>query len=82
MEVVLTKDAKRRIAELPEHLRSRMIRKLVQLGDRAYEGKKLDGEYSGCRVIRMWPYRIIYEIRRRELIILVLRIADRKDAYR
>jgi mRNA interferase RelE/StbE len=32
--------------------------------------------------IRIGRYRVVYEIRDRELVVLVVKVADRKDAYR
>jgi mRNA interferase RelE/StbE len=42
---------------------------------------KLSGE-ENCYRIRMGNYRIIYEIVGRKLLILVLKIAHRKEVYR
>ncbi|MDO8463514.1 MAG: type II toxin-antitoxin system mRNA interferase toxin, RelE/StbE family, partial [bacterium] len=61
---------------------ARIWRAIDRLSSHWHEGKKLCGEYSGCRVIRVWPYRIIYEVHKRKLLIVILRVADRKDAYR
>jgi len=43
--------------------------------------RKLAGEESAYR-IRQGVYRIIYEVRNRELLIMVLKIGHRKDVYR
>ena len=43
--------------------------------------KKLTGSDSSYR-IRVGDYRILYQIKDRELTILVIRIAHRRDAYR
>ncbi len=32
--------------------------------------------------VRQGRYRIVYEIRDAELVVLVIRVADRRDAYR
>ena len=42
---------------------------------------KLQGEENAWR-IRVGDYRIVYEIHDREIVIVVLRIAHRKDVYR
>jgi len=47
-----------------------------------YQGEALKGRYSNLWRMRFGVYRIIYEIRQYELIVLVLRISHRKDAYR
>ena len=44
-------------------------------------GKPLKGEFLGYWRYRWGDYRIIYKISEREILILVLRISHRKDAY-
>lgn len=44
-------------------------------------GRPLKGEFQGYWRYRWGDYRIIYKISEREILILVLRISDRKDVY-
>jgi len=44
-------------------------------------GKPLKGIFKGLYRYRYGSYRIIYAIDRESLVILILRIADRKDVY-
>ena len=44
-------------------------------------GKPLKGEFQGYWRYRWGDYRVIYKISEREILILVLRISHRKDAY-
>jgi mRNA interferase RelE/StbE len=46
-----------------------------------YSGKKLKGKYSGLFSYRFSEYRIIYEIRQKKLLVVVLRVRHRKDVY-
>ena len=43
--------------------------------------KKLAGEEDLCR-IRIGDYRAIYEIRDKVLVVVVVKVANRKDVYR
>ena len=43
--------------------------------------KSLHGEFKGLFRLRLRTYRIIYEKQNEKLIILVLRVSHRKDAY-
>ena len=52
------------------------------LKDDPHMGKKLKGEYAGTWAIRAWPYRIMYQILETKLLVHVVRIRHRKDAYR
>ncbi|MDR2636073.1 MAG: type II toxin-antitoxin system RelE/ParE family toxin [Campylobacteraceae bacterium] len=44
--------------------------------------KALQGEFKGLYRLRLRTYRVIYEKQNDKLIILVLRVSHRKDAYR
>ena len=44
-------------------------------------GKPLKGIFKGLYRYRYGSYRIIYAIDRGSVVILILRIADRKDVY-
>jgi len=58
---------------------------LVAMGElqkNPYLGKKLKGVFQGTFCLRAWPYRIIYEIFKQELIIVIIRVGHRKDVYR
>lgn len=44
-------------------------------------GKPLQGIFKGLYRYRYGSYRIVYAIDRESVVILILRIADRKDVY-
>jgi len=46
-----------------------------------YSGKKLKGKYEGLFSYRFLDYRIVYEIQKRKLIVIVFRIRHRKNVY-
>ena len=48
---------------------------------RPVDCKKLQGE-DGLYRIRSGDYRVVYAIRDKQLLVLVVRIGDRKDVYR
>ncbi len=82
MDVVLTGPAQKQINALPDNLRSRALQKIVTLKFQPFSGKKLQGDLEGRYAIRVWPFRIIYRIAGRTGPVIILRITDRKDAYR
>ena len=43
--------------------------------------KRLKGSLEGCYRLRLRTYRVIYEKRENDLIILVLRVGSRGDVY-
>ena len=44
-------------------------------------GKPLKGDFQGYWRYRWGDYRVIYKISEREILIIVLRISNRKDVY-
>ena len=46
-----------------------------------YAGKELKGKYRGLFSYRFSDYRIVYEIKKKQLVILILRIRHRKNVY-
>jgi mRNA interferase RelE/StbE len=78
----LSKDAQKNLDKLGTVLRNKVFRVLDALADDPYVGKKLHGDLDGYWSVRAWPFRIIYKIRQKQLIILVLMIKHRKDVYR
>jgi len=68
---------------LPLDIRRRLVRRLEALEDnpRPRGVEKLAGVDELYRV-RVGTYRIVYAIRDRELVVIVVRIGHRRDVYR
>ena len=43
--------------------------------------KKLKGEFEGLYRYRIWNYRLFYKIENDKVLIIIIDINDRKDAY-
>lgn len=46
------------------------------------EGKPLKGEFEGLRSHRFGGYRVVYEVVRGRLVVLVIDLGPRRDIYR
>ena len=77
-QVAFTSQAERDLAELPRHVQKRVARWLDLLADDPHrEGtKKLAGQGALRRVHASKDYVIVYAIRRREVLVLVVRMAS------
>lgn len=81
--VVLSHEADKALSALPRQVQGRIVEALDKLafdpmgaaGVKALKGR------DGYRV-RVGDYRIIYELDGGELVVLVLRIGNRRDVYR
>lgn len=80
--VVFTGRARKDLAKLPDRLRRQLIARIESLADdpRPNGSKKLEGA-SGEYRIRSGDYRVLYQVHDREILVLIVRVADRKDAY-
>ena len=81
--ILLAPPAERQLKAFPQAVQKRLVKRLKTLraNPRPRGVKKLAGEDDLYRV-REGNYRIIYTIRDKELIVLVLKIGDRKEIYR
>lgn len=79
--IVLPKSAQKDLQKVDSRHRNRIVVALDALISEPYLGKKLEGEYRGYYSYRVWPYRIIYGIKKNELIVLIIRIGHRQGIY-
>ncbi len=82
--VEFTPNAHREMMGLPRHVQKRVIRWLELLSDdpRRAGTKQLAGRPELRRVHAGKDYVIVYAIREHDLLVLVVRVAHRRDAYR
>ena len=62
--------------------RARIVAAIDRLAETPHFGAALKGDMRGLRRLRVGDYRVVYETRDDELVILVVRVAHRRDAYR
>ena len=81
--VEITASAEKALARLPKDDMSRVVRAITGLATAPRPGgcRKLKG-YEDVYRIRVGLYRVIYTIDDRRIIVVVLKLGHRKDAYR
>ena len=82
-EIIIRPTAEKSLDKIPRPSRRRIADALDKLREdpRPAGVVKLSGEDNLWR-IRVGDYRVVYEIHDDRLIVLVLRVAHRKDVYR
>ena len=80
--VAIPKRVKKQLKRIDNEYRLKISVALMDLAFNPFLGKKLEGKYKNKWSLRVWPYRIIYKIEKRKLIILILEIAHRQRAYK
>ena len=63
-------------------LYQRFINSLQTIAQNPMEGKLLQGEFKGLRSYRLGSYRILYEVRRGELLVVVIDLGHRREIYK
>ena len=81
--VIITKPVQKQLDSLPDDIRDRIIEKAVLLAEepRPPGVVKLKGYENEYR-IRIGEYRVRYEIRDQEFVVVLLHCKHRKDVYR
>jgi mRNA interferase RelE/StbE len=82
-KVFFKSSADRQLRKLPDALQRRIVGEVEALAHnpRPRGAVKLAG-YENLWRVRVGDYRVVYEIHDDRLVILVLRLAHRKDVYR
>ena len=73
--------ARRELAQLQRDIRDRIIDAIDALREQPLSGSPLKGGLRGLRRQRVGDYRILYELLDDELVILVVRVAHRRESY-
>ena len=75
--------AKRQLQKLPREIQLKLNQRIGSLASdpRPIGSKKLKGSDELWR-IRFSDYRVIYEVRDKILVVLVVRVAHRREVYR
>jgi len=81
--VTLLRDVQKALDKMDEGQRGRMIRAIRLLGGNPHHSGvvKMSGRDDLFRV-RVGDWRIVYAIRDRELVVIVIRIGHRREGYR
>jgi mRNA interferase RelE/StbE len=75
--------AQRELSKLPKNVKKRIDERILALAEnpRPPGSKKLEGADDFHR-IRVGDYRIVYQIKDKVLLVLVVRIGHRREVYR
>ena len=79
--ISIKQSAFKALARIAAPQRLRLIEAIEKLRTNPNAGSALKGEFSGLRRIRIGDYRIVYEVQKKKLLILVVRVAHRREAY-
>lgn len=78
----IKRSAARELGRIPRDDRMRIIRAIDRLAEQPLTGSVLKGGLRGLRRVRVGCYRVLYEVLDDELVVLVVRVPHRREAYR
>ena len=81
-EIRVRRRAKKELERIPKPDRRRVVEAIRRLGENPYAGSELKGNHQGLRRIRVGTWRVLYETDDHASVVLILRAAHRRDAYR
>ena len=82
-EVEISRTAEKQLRKLERQDQGRVVRAILQLAidPRPRGSRKLEG-YDDVLRIRVGRYRVLYSVSDRKLIVVILKLGHRRDAYR
>ncbi|MCC6639458.1 type II toxin-antitoxin system RelE/ParE family toxin [Candidatus Falkowbacteria bacterium] len=82
-QIEIHPSANKELQRLPEKIALKIGAALELISTDPYKyGKKLSAHFEGQYSYRVWPYRIIFEILQDRIVVIILKILHRKDAYK
>ncbi len=79
--IFFTREAKRNIEKLDPSIRKVVRKALESIAANPAKGKPLAYDLAGLYSLRTSDYRIIYRLRKKELLIIVIAVGHRRDIY-
>ena len=79
--ILYTEEAGRQLAKLEKAVKERVGRTIVRLSEHPELGKRLTGLLNDRWSYRVGDWRILYKVKKNELLILVLTVGHRSDVY-
>ena len=80
--ILYKETARRALKKIPKKWQARLVKAIDGLKHEPFQGKKLQGELHGLYSLRVWPYRIIYQVKVHEVTIFILTIGHRQGIYK
>lgn len=81
-QVSISKKAQKNLENLPKFFKTKVLAALVLLQKNPFAGKKLQGKWKNFYSFRIWPYRIIYSMKEKELLVFIIIISHRQGSYK
>lgn len=78
----VTPHARKELAKVEKHYQKKIATALLLIRQNPYSGKKLTGEFKGQYATRVWPYRVVYNVKVQEKMVVITNIGHRQGIYK
>lgn len=82
MKLEYSNRAQKNLQKLPISKARIILKKIELLQANPCLGKKLGGKFSGCHSMRVWPYRVIYQINKWQKAVIIITVEHRQGVYK
>lgn len=72
--VIIPKSVQKTLDNLDPKFKPYILAALASLSTDPYLGKSLSGKYNHEYSYKVWSYRIVYRVKRKELLILIIHV--------
>ncbi|MBX9657865.1 MAG: type II toxin-antitoxin system RelE/ParE family toxin [Nitrospiraceae bacterium] len=79
--ILYTEEAARRIGKLDKAVKERVGKAIKKLSEQPELGKRLTGLLSDRWSYRVGDWRILYKVKKNEVLILILTVGHRREVY-
>jgi mRNA-degrading endonuclease RelE of RelBE toxin-antitoxin system len=80
-QVVVPKKVQKEIDNFPAHKREKIFAIFAVIANNPFIGKKLGGKRKDEWSYRVWSYRVLYKIYKKELVVLIVKTDHRQGVY-
>lgn len=80
--IFIPNSVKKDIKKIPFPWQVRVMQAIGVLEHDPFYGEKLSGDLEGKRKIRIWPYRVIYQLDLKKKIIIIVEARHRQGVYK
>lgn len=80
-QINLSSRARHNLKKIPMPWQARIVEAIDAMSQDPFLGAKMWGELGNKRKVRIWPYRILYEVDEKQAFIYILNIGHRQGVY-
>lgn len=82
MKLQYSSRAQKDLTKLPRIKVRAILKKIELLPTSLFLGKKLGGKFKEFYSLKVWPYRVIYQINKWQKIIFIVTVEHRQGVYK